>query len=144
MAQRELKEMIGKRRVASQNWAVRIGTDYGAGDCTFGTVVAVADADLHRGKWRYARSEPGVATMILEAGDPLIITISAVPAADDLPNRSHWATGSRDVEESQSSDHFVSIPDGKAVAHNLIAGAYGEDGGSAVRRSMSTARATHR
>src|SRR6187455_3130348 len=99
MAQRELEEMIGKRPVPSQNWAVRIGTDYGAGDCTFGTVVAVADTDLHRGKWRYARSEPGVATMIFEAGDPLIITISAVPAADDLPNRSHWTTGSRDVEE---------------------------------------------
>jgi len=39
--------------------------------------------------------------MILEAGQPLIITVSAVPAADDLTDGSHRASGRGDVEKSE-------------------------------------------
>jgi hypothetical protein len=102
MAQRELEDMVGKRGVPGQDRAVWIGANYGSGNRTFGTVVAVADPDFHRCKRRYAWSEPGVSTMIFKACDPSIATRSAVPAADDLANGTYRATGGADVEEPQS------------------------------------------
>ena len=98
MSQRELEEMIGERGIPGQNRAMGIGTDHRAGDRALRPVVAVADADLHGGKRLRTRSEPGVAAMVLETGQPLIITVSAIPAADDLTDRSHWTTGGGDVE----------------------------------------------
>ena len=99
MAQRELEDMVGKRGVSCQDRAVRIGTDDCPGNRAFSTVVTVADPDIDRCKWTHARSELGVSAMIFKAGYPLIITLSAVPAADDLPDRTYRATGSGDVEE---------------------------------------------
>src|SRR6476660_5448441 len=124
MTQRKLEDMVGKRGVPGQDRAVWIGANYGSGNRAFGTVVAVADPDFHRCKRRHAWSEPGVSTVIFKDGNTLIATRSAVPAADDLPDCTYRATGSGHVEEPQSRDHFVSVPDGEGVANDLVAGTH--------------------
>src|SRR5512133_4387927 len=82
--QRELKNVISERRIPGQDRTVGIGTDHGAGNCALGTVVAVTDPDFHRRKRLDASTQPGVAAVVLKSGQPLIITVSPVPAANDL------------------------------------------------------------
>ena len=56
-AERQGQQVVGQLRVAHQDRTVRVGADHAALDRALGAVVAVADADLHRGQ-RGRRAPP--------------------------------------------------------------------------------------
>ena len=139
MSQCQLQDVISKCGVPGQEWAVGIGADDRAGDRALCAVVAVADPNFDGGKRRHTGSESGIATMVLESGQPLFIAVSAVPAADDLTDRTNWAAGGRDVQQSKAGDHVVLVADGEAVTDDLVTSADGKDGGPAIDRAVQPA-----
>ena len=92
--------MVGQGRVAGQQRAVRIGADHRAGDGSLGAVVAVADADLDRRQRLDARSETGVAAVVLEPGQPLLVEPSLAQTCQRLRISPTARTGPRVVVTS--------------------------------------------
>jgi hypothetical protein len=97
MSQSQLEDMISERWIPRQDWAVRVGAHHCAGDRAFSAVIAVADPNFNSGKRLNTGSQPRVATLVLESGQPLLLAVSAVPVADDLTDRAHRTSGRRDI-----------------------------------------------
>lgn len=75
-----------------------IGADHRADNCALCAVVAVAEPKFDGGKRGHTGSELGIAAMVFESGQPPLLIVSAVPAADDLTNRADRTSGGGDIE----------------------------------------------
>src|SRR5215213_6789721 len=104
---RQLQYMISKGRVARQHWAVRVGADHSSRDGSLRAVVAIADTDLDACQRASLGAETGVSAMIFESGQPLLVTVATIPAAEDFTDGPDGPSSRGYIEQAQALDHVV-------------------------------------
>jgi hypothetical protein len=130
------EQQVGQAGVAHQRRAVQVGADHAARVRALGAV-AVADAGQHGGQRLDLRAAPGVALVVLEAGEPLD-TEGRIDVGGDLPDPAALSPAAADVEQAQARDRLAIGP-AELGADDLVAGAHGQQYRPAVDRRAQPA-----
>src|SRR5215204_5367142 len=131
--------MVSKGRVACQHRAMRIGADHRARDGSLRAVATVPDPEFDACQRPALWPETGISPVILEPGQPLLVTVALLPTAEDLTDRTDRPARGGHVEQAKTLDHLVVGTNSERLPDDLVAGAHSEDSCPAVNRPVQPA-----
>src|SRR5829696_7328022 len=119
--------MVSKGRVACQHRAMRIGADHRARDGSLRAVVTVPDPDLDACQRPALWPETGISPVILEPGQPLLVTVALLPTAEDLTDRTDRPARGGYVEQVTLVDYTVGVTNSEQLTDDLVERAQSEE-----------------